>query len=227
MKLFIIDEQSGRVTFAKDEFKSIKEFLNLIRKDKGGIIKGDPDGRLKYYAAAQFALIWWCNDPTSPGIGKGYNDDELLRTGLANYDLPANWIPTVEYKEAEVAYRIYRSSIAADTYIEILKAFRVLYKYIKFARNKIEITLDNPNITDQDWRNLEPMIKGLITLADEIPGKIKAIQKAKDLLDAEEASGTLLRGTKEVIPDSMIPGRDAEEEEGLNYEDQDLNFNVS
>ena len=223
MKLFHIDEHTGRVVFEKDEYKSIKEFTTLIKKDKGGILTGDPDGRLKYFSNAQFALIWWCNDPASPGIQKGYNEKELLEKGLINYSLPVDWKPTDHYLAAEARYKEERSSIGRDTYIEILRAFRILYKYLRFARIKIEKKLDaltaevDPNaldstdvLSDDEWKKLEPYITGLIKLADEIPVKIKAIQNAKDLLDKEESSGKLLRGSKEEIPDSMNPGGDPE-----------------
>ena len=110
--------------------------------------------------------------------------------------------------------------------IEILRAFRVLYKYIKFARLQIEKKLDEleSNIASsdidmvdgdttfsvEDWKKLEPLVTGLIKLSDEIPARIKAIENAKELLDKEESSGKRLRGTKEEIPDSMIPGKDPE-----------------
>lgn len=210
MKLFKVDSDTGNISFVREELKTIKEFNELIRRDRGGVIKGDPDGRLKFRATAELGVIWWCNDPYSPGVQKGLNEKELLEEARVNYGLPDTWKPDSIFLAAQERYRKERSSVAQETYVEILRAFRVLYKYIKFARQSIEKNLDSTDLTPEEWKALEPKISAIIKLADEIPSRIKAIQVAKELLDKEENKSNLLRGSKEEIPDSMIPGKDPE-----------------
>jgi hypothetical protein len=144
VKLFNFDFDEGEVVLNKEEILTIKEFAELIRKDKGS--EGDNDGRKKKYAYKQFAFIYLYCDYTSPYIER----DEKERLAVCSIDagLVTEGEPFVISPMLRAAMNKYTSM--QDTYSvrvfkELKGSFKDLHDTVTSIRQQNNIILRQVN----------------------------------------------------------------------------------
>jgi|WetSurMetagenome_2_1015567.scaffolds.fasta_scaffold92228_4 hypothetical protein len=203
MEILKYNTQDGRISFAIPELADVKEFKMLFRSDRG--MKGDHDGRDKIRAYAELGVIWWINEPNSPGIRKGYSDKDLLNDARKNFMLPDDWKPTAEFKNANTWYKEHRASIGKETYQELIRAIGTAKSYVGKVREKLETKLDNPNLEDAELKVVGGLIDKLLEIASTLPSRLKSLKDAESLIDAEakERGNTIRGGANEEVTDSM------------------------
>lgn len=87
--IFLIDGETKELTINKKEILNVKEFKDILQRDKGGYIKGDSDGRKKLMAIAEFKYIYLYANPTS--IYRDLADDDRAAKAKRDAELPDIW----------------------------------------------------------------------------------------------------------------------------------------
>lgn len=164
---------------------SLSEEYALVREFKELIAKGTDIG------FKELGVIWWCHHPLSPSISDGKDYEECIVDAMRNFQLPKRWEPDVIFKAAEQYYNAYAGGVVVDIYIEILRSYRLVHKFIVKVRHDLEEILDKQGTTDKEFVLAETRINALMKLSSEVPNRIKAINDAKDLVFSNIKIGKL------------------------------------
>lgn len=195
----------GEVTIVKEELLEIPEFAEVIRKDKGGIIQGDYDGRKKLFAKKQFALGWWVIDLNSPANLAGYTKKECLEDGIKQLGFPDGWKPDPVFKDFLLKYeQLYERYAIAVMVKEILRSFQLSAKSIEKIRNNIERLQKQEVLNHDDINTMMASLKEVIKFATDIPKQISSLKDSLEDARREEKDTKFARGNV-AITKSMMP----------------------
>ncbi len=124
--LFIINT-SGDFEINKVEAKRIEEYNALIIRDKGGVFKGDYDGRRKLVASSEIYYIYLVYDPRSIYYNLPINERRLKARKDA--ELPEKWKEDELVLAAIVRYQYdFKLSAAGQAYVVAEKAYHTIAK---------------------------------------------------------------------------------------------------
>ena len=87
--IFVIDEETKLLVLNKKEIRSVKQFKDILERDKGGHIPGDSDGRKKLMATKEFMYIYLYANPFS--IYRDLSDDSRAERCKNHAELPDIW----------------------------------------------------------------------------------------------------------------------------------------
>lgn len=180
----------------------LKEIRQILARDKGS--KGDSDGRKKAFALKELGAVYWIADFRSPGRMQGYEEQELIEDAIKNYDLPATWKPDLVVTNLIKTYEYNnKGGVAAETLSETVATLRFMNNTVKEIRRKIKRTLEKPDVSEDELKNLITLQREIFNLSTDIPKKIKEIQEAIETLRVTEAEFEVARGGVKVTS-SMI-----------------------
>lgn len=158
-RIFEVNLKKGTLDINKKEVRLIPEFKELLIRDKGGIIKGDPDGRRKYVATAEMLYIYiTCDNFT---MYSKLSDTKRERTALEISGLiDINWKEDKTIKAAKEAYKdiVKLSPISLALYNaqkslhSIGRDLGMFENYNEKIRNEIKINeriIENPNSKEE------------------------------------------------------------------------------
>lgn len=179
----------GVVQPVNEREATIREIRIILNRDKGS--NGDSDGRKKKFAYKELGAVYWLGDFRSPGRMKGYEGKELIEDAIRNFELPENWVPDKTVNDLIKMYEAHvNGGVAGEVLTEIVSTFNLILQTVKKIRAKLQEKLLAPNITDAELKDSIALQNQLLTIAAEIPKKIKDIALAKEMLkriESEEA----------------------------------------
>jgi hypothetical protein len=193
MKIFVFKD--GVISLDKDEIALIKEFNLILRRDKSP---------KKEQAFKELNYIYQVADKHSYCNKKGLSKKEahLVAVDLCNLE--------IDYKPDDLViagvrrYEQLRPSQLEDITREIRGAFNTSHRVIKALRLAIETYISKEDIKGEDLQNATVALERLLSLADSIPKKIKALKEMDELVEEEDKNYELQRGG-DAIEDSMEP----------------------
>lgn len=174
---------------------AIKEFKQLIRRDRGGVMEGDANGTKKARALAELGLIWFCCNANSPGIKQGLEGVELEKKGIEFFGLPSNWSADDEYTNAFNLYSsIYNSSAVSSAIHSVSKGLKLSMSMTNNLISQLEKISANKDLTVDDIASYLKINKELISVTSELPAIVDKLKDLEKLYLLEERKTKLGRG---------------------------------
>lgn len=203
--LFVVN--NGTVSINRPVAFLIPEVKAIVRRDRGGVIKGDPEGRTKELAMREIAYAWWIINVNSPGILKGLSGKELIEDAKKNLDLPKDWVADdLVHKWVLVYKEIHHKSKAVVAIKDIIDALdnisNVNTKLIKIIKDKVDST-DDPAALATIISAQDSIAKKVI----DIPNYVKGLKTLYEEVRREERKTKVGKGDV-VITSSMDPEDD-------------------
>ena len=206
LKFFKYDK--GVFSINKEEVLLLPSAKKIIHNDKGGIIKGDPDGRKKLWAEKQFGVAWWITDINSPGVQTGLEGEELLIDAIKSLNVPTDWDHKKDiYFMAFLGdyTEMYEKASYAMLLKQMLMSFNDTAMIIKAIRdNSIKLLKQDKSLDATDISALIAGQKELINLAGDTPKQINKLKELQAMVGREEKEMEVGRGDI-AITSSMRP----------------------
>lgn len=214
--IFLINEE-GLLELNKPELRGISEFTSILARDKGGVVKGDYDGRKKYFAFKEFMYIYLYYRPTS--IYKDLPDEAKHLRCIEDAKLPDDWKVDKLIKAAGKKYKeLYSLSALYHSYSNSSKALYALGEDIKFfntLRDKIRTKIKEStqlleeSIDEEDIQKSEIEIDRLterlmnignkiLALTEKLPSAFDTLDKLKKKIMDEASGGAAITGGGEL-----------------------------
>lgn len=192
----------------KEEILSIPSFNTILKRDKGSA--GDSDGRKKLLAFKEFAYIYHMADINSQPNRSGSSKSEARAYSKEKSGLDEKWKEDDVIRQAIKDYEEEQDSLPRRTISELIKTYRHILNIIPKVRRRIDTLSASDELTTDQASEILNAVKILLQLGEDIPNQTSkltnAIRQLEQLEDNERKM--LLRGSKEVVPDSMLPERD-------------------
>lgn len=192
-KLFKINVKKQTLEINKIEVREVKEYREILERDKGGKIKGDADGRKKYLAKRELMYVYIMADPFN--LYSVLNDERkhklaLQETGLIEVE---GWKIDSKIKEAMIRY------------VEDLKLSPTAFAFINSRKALNNIGEDIQLLNDYS-EELRIKIKQAKDIVDDKSSLEEDVQKAKN--DIQEYFNSLSYNNKEILNlTSTLPDR--------------------
>lgn len=214
--IFIITTD-GLLEINKAEIRAIKEFKDIIIRDKGGIEVGDFDGRRKLFAFKELMYIHLYYNPGS--IYRDLPDDNKHISSKTHALLHDEWTPDKLIKAAGKAYvKLLKLSALHHTYINTNRAVYALGEDIQFfnnLRNKIREKIQEKILQLEDMELEEDIQKTeaevdrlterlmnigskITAINDKLPSAFNTIEDLKKKLIKENQGGAAMYGGGEL-----------------------------
>jgi hypothetical protein len=179
---------------------TILEFKEIIRRDKGGKIKGDYRGDLKLKAIRDFTFIYHYADPRS--AFSGYDEDERIKIACETAELDV-----VEVEADETLW------LAVDKYKQILEDYSPMMSTLRAVRKmntQLKKYFEGIDFDERDKKgSLVYNIANVMESVNKLPGLQKTIsQVEKDVIDSlKDASGGIRGANEKTENDDRKIGR--------------------
>lgn len=200
--------ENGEFKINKEEVFTLPSGKDMLQNDKGGMIKGDKDGRNKLFTEKRLGLVWWLIDINSPGIEQGLEGDELMRDGLKSLELPKDYDPKKD-KYFMRFYEDYREMYNKASYAKLLNnmlvGFNDTSEIVKAVRNNVtKILKADKDLDADDVKMLLNSQREIMALAGDVPKHIDRLKELQQLVRKEEKNLTVARGGV-IVSKSMVP----------------------
>lgn len=205
-KLFLVNERKGTLEVNKVEVRQISAFKEILERDKGKKVKGDPDGRKKLFACMEFFYIYVMADPfTMYSIlnDKRKHKQALESSGLKGYP---DWKPDKKVIKAIETYKkLIPLSPIASAYINARKAIynvgedvKLFNDYSEELREKIkeakaDLESDDETIVQESrvalgnhMKALNRNNKEILEITSTLPDRLDSLDKLKNKLSEED-----------------------------------------
>jgi len=214
--IFLINEE-GILEINKKEARSIKEFRDIISRDKGGKVSGDHEGRKKMFAFKELMYIHLFTHPAS--IYRDLPDEPKHLKCIEHSGLPDNWKVDKVIKAAQRVYmKLINMSALYHSYVNANKGVYSLGEDLKFfntLRDKVrEVIISKSKeaentILEEDVQRLANEIdvatnrlmelgNKINNLSNNLPIAFETVEKLKQKLLKEAKSGGTIYGGGEL-----------------------------
>ncbi len=208
-RLFSINTKKGTLELNKEEVRQIPAYKAIIIRDKGGKVKGDPDGRRKYFAFKELYYVYIMADPFN--MYSVLNEERRHKRAIQVTSLIdiEGWKPDKAIKDAIKQYiEDIKLSPTAYTYINARKALQnigkdleLLNTYSEELRDKMrehQETIKNIDSTEKEIqeaelaigtirRNLIENSNSILLITKSIPERHKSLEQLKTQLAEEDS----------------------------------------
>ena len=199
----------GNIELARPEIALIPTVNEILKRDKGGKVTGDPDGRKKLYAFRELAYVYFRCDFYAYPIQHSLSESAAHSWAVRNALLPDHYEPDAIVRDLMVQYINEHLSPAKQTIKNLLDTFSLNDIAIKNATANLKLLLDNSNMTITQISDLIKIQQLLLSIATDIPHQVKVLREAMSIVQEEEKQILIKRGGDEVS-DSSLPGNDIE-----------------
>ena len=180
MKFF--KEENHRI-IVDPEIKVIKEFRNLIAKDKD---------REKREALKWFAFIFYMNDYRSPFFN--YAESERHKRVCRSVQLPEDFKPFKEITEATKTYNEFQQTATVKTLKAIKDGLITSSRVIELIKTQIDTLLETGDIDSDELDSITKNVTRMLDLADKLPKAIKTITVLEEEVKKEQSGDSKIRG---------------------------------
>lgn len=185
MKIFKLI--NNNITLLTDEISLIREFSNLLNRDKS---------KDKHIAFNEFKYIYFVSDYASPYIKNGLDGKHLHNKALENVDIDINNNDEL-LLNAISKYKELQDSLELRIYQNLIKTFNVTDKVIDKIRKDIEAKLEEES-NETNVTSLVNLLRTLLTLSQDIPDKLESLKKCEDLIKKQQEAINLGRGNTKI-----------------------------
>lgn len=179
--------------------KMISDFKVLITRDKGGVIKGDADGRKKLLSTMELAYVWFIADRKSP-IKNNYEINDRPKKAREKVGLPDTWKPDGHVQIAIDTWEEMTETQTSKVLEEMRDALFSAQKIVSVIRKGLEkkITLMNqmddslPYDEDSGVNYQDALmkdIKNIQDMAKTLPEMITTIERLEEKVSKEKSDG--------------------------------------
>lgn len=183
--------------------KLIKSFSDIIKRDKGGKIKGDHEGRKKLMSTLELAYIWYVTDRKSP-IRRNYPENEWEYKAKEKLGMPEEWKPDKLVEEACLDWFEITATQTSKVLEELRSSLFSSQRIIGLLRKRLDKRMDSmalieelsgTHVTTDDDTGVDPIkealedVKKLIELSNKIPETISVIEKLEEKVAKETSDG--------------------------------------
>jgi len=213
MRFFKLDK--GVLILDKDEIKLYKHFRTILERDRGGKIRGDADGRYKYFAFAEFSYIYFLCDINAIPAKRGFSASESHAFAIKESNLPKDYTPDEVVIEAMEFYREHCTTPTTEILIGLERGYHVSAKVINSMVEKINESFDNISIQpkkttirikgeesvsiNNEQANIDIAIgylKQLNILSKDLPNIVENLKKVRATAETEQAQKQSIQGGK-------------------------------
>lgn len=214
MPIFKFNENSGELELNVLEIKTVPAFNAIYKRDKGGVIYGDYDGRRKFLALKEFSLVWYLASQDSPALERGLSEKEALIKAIQLFELPSDYVIDNIIKDAIIIYKEHfnYSTPAVENSFKLIKTFTLSGKSIDIVNERLEnllFTLSNTRLIDntdessnismlQNIKEVQGLIDWAINISSRLPDDIKKMKELKKLAEIEKSEKRYSKGGKEI-----------------------------
>ena len=199
------------VELARPEIMLYPTVSEIIKRDKGGKVTGDPDGRKKQYAFKELLYVYYTCDfnayPTQHSLSKS----EAHAYGVKQAGLPEQYEPDPIVRSLMEQYKNENWTPGKKTIKNLLDTFSFNDDIISNININLKLLLKNTSLTKEMIGELIKYQQDLMKIAIEIPAQVRKLREAIALVQEEEKEIVIRRGGEEVL-DSMEPGSELENE---------------
>ncbi|MDC6350679.1 hypothetical protein PP178_03880 [Zeaxanthinibacter sp. PT1] len=165
------------------EIKVIKEFRNLIAKDKD---------RQKREAVKWFAYIYYTNDYRSPLLN--YPAQERHARTLDNVGLPADFKIFKELEEATAKYNEFQETATVRSLKAIKNGLITSSQVINMLNDRIDTVLSSGDLAPELYDEITKNVSRMLELSDKLPKAIDTIADLEEKIKKEQAADVKIRG---------------------------------
>lgn len=202
----------GVVELARPEIALYPTINEILKRDKGGKITGDPDGRKKAFAFKELTYVYYTCDfnayPTQHGLDKLQAHLYAIKyTGL-----PEQYEPDPIVRALMVQYIDEHWSVGKKTIKTLIEAFTLSDLALASITSNLKLLLNSASLTPDQITQMIKYQQQILDIAQQVPKQVKQLREAIAIVQEEERE-ILIRQGGEEVPDSMLPGNKIENEE--------------
>ena len=150
MRIFKVNEITGELELDKEYIKLFLPFNEIYKRDKGGKVQGDYDGRNKLFAFREFALVWYVAANDSPAVEEGLSEDEAIIRAIELFQLGQDYKLDKTIKNAIEFWKQEWNLDTPSTKMlrSILRGFNLGSRLIEQGNKKLEKIIEDLEATD-------------------------------------------------------------------------------
>lgn len=186
--------EEGAVTLNKEVIALYPLVKKILAKDKGGVIYGDPDGRLKMYAMRELAYVYYTCDFEAYPAQHGLNTKEAHVYAIKNSQLAKDYQPDDIVSAFMKQYEDEHLTSTKHSIKTLIRIFALNEKLVEKIETNIKASLDMPILNAIQISELLTYQKQLIGIATDVPLTVKKLREAMGLLEEEEKIQKVIRG---------------------------------
>lgn len=203
------DFKDGIVSLRKDCYLLYPIIKNIIQRDKGGKIKGDPDGRKHEFAMRELTYVYFrCNFYMYP-IQHGLSEKEAHKYSVTHALLPDDYLPDDSVKELMKQYSKEHLTPAKHSIRTLLNIFAYNDTIIENIMRNINVYMKADSLAQTQISELLTYQKQLMEIATNVPKQANSLREAMNAIEEEEKKIKIARGGAEV-KNSQDPNNDIE-----------------
>ena len=202
----------GVVELARPEIALYPTVNEILKRDKGGKIVGDPDGRKKAYAFKELTYVYFMCDFYAYPMQHALSDEDAHHYAVKHTGLPDHYAPDAVVSSLMEQYREEHLTIGKKTIKNLLDTFSLNSIAITSINTNLKLLLKNAALTKDQISEVIKYQQDLMKIATEVPQQVKKLREAFSLVQEEEKEILIRRGGEEV-PQSMLPGNSIENDE--------------
>jgi hypothetical protein len=196
--------EGGNVIFNEGIVSELPIIKKIIRRDRGGVIEGDSEGRNKLLAKKELLYVWNIVNVNAPGIRAGRTGKELEDYAKALVELPESWKPDDVLKEFIEFYSNYHDAAVVKTIKQLLAGFDIINSSNDLLIQIIKNELKNPKLTTDSIGELIKAQKEILNNSASIPKLVDQLKTAAEEYNLIEESLGIQRGGKPVRKSMVV-----------------------
>ena len=203
--LFVMNN-NGELTFNRVALLQHPLVKKIYKRDRGGVIVGDSEGRNKERAKAEVMYAWWIVNTNSPGNQKGLEGNELIKYAKKQVGLPDEWTPDELVEQWVAEYRdMHKDDIVVNTINVIIESLKFVHSMNNTLIKNIREAAKNASATD--FATIVDNQNSLMKLVKDVPDTIEKFKQSMIKLYEEEKVKKIAKGGIQVTS-SMNPEND-------------------
>jgi len=206
MDAFFKLDEDGNITFNEGVVYNIPVVKSIIRRDRGGVIKGDNDGRKKYLAKLELCYVWFLVNVNSPGVRDGLSGKDLSEKAISYLNLPDGWEPDELVDEFHKLYKEYHGGIVIKTIKQLIKSVKIISNTNDIILERLEEFTKGDDTSLDTIANINKAQEQLVSIADKVPDLVKKLNDANSEYNNQEEDFGKAMGNVDIVS-SMIPGK--------------------
>lgn len=199
----------GVIELARPEIALYPNVNEILKRDKGGKVTGDPDGRKKAYAFKELTYVYFTCDFHAYPSQHALSKEEAHFYAIQHSGLPEQYEPDSVVRDLMLQYLDEHLTLGKKTIKNLLDTFSLNDIAIASINANMKLLLKNSALTKDQISEMIKYQQDLMKIATEVPQQVKKLREALSLIQDEEREILIRRGGEEV-DQSMIPDNDIE-----------------
>jgi hypothetical protein len=196
------------VELNREEIALYPNVRKILTRDKGGKVIGDPDGRKKLFAFKELSYVYFMCDFYAYPTQSGLSNFDAHKWTIKTVGLSLDYKPDEDLLVLMAQYTKEHLSPAKRSIKNLLRLFGMTDSILEKIEPRIKQLLDLPTLSIEQVDELIKLQSDLIKFSTSIPANAKLLREAMTILEEEEKSVRIARGSRLVDesqdPDNLI-----------------------